>query len=143
MSPGLVIAAAVLFGFLITPLWRYPARVGIEAGTLTVTPTGLNRLWALAWQRQVPVAEVVSVWVEADAGDLRTTPKTRLPGAAIPGLIMAGTYVGPDGRDFWLTYSGKNVVVVETRNGPINRFVLQVADPEKVMRAIWDAMPAR
>jgi hypothetical protein len=127
----LVIALAVVFvgGLLI--LMALPARITIEAGdaALLVRLRGLDPFWCVRRTVAVAWSDIASI-AAADRGNL---PKAgmRLPGAYMPGVIMAGSYGLGQNRTFWDIRRGARLLVITCRPGTAYRhLVLEVADPD-------------
>ncbi|HVL91894.1 MAG TPA: hypothetical protein VM264_00965 [Acidimicrobiales bacterium] len=108
------------------------ARIGVEDGELVVRPRGLHQWWSLRRVLQVPVAAVADIGV-ARAADLPVG--VRAPGTSVPGY-RAGSYGTGADRSFWLVRRREEVLVVELRDRPYRRFVLEVDDPEVVVSSL-------
>lgn len=97
--------------------------------------TGWDRVWALKSDITFPIRGVYNVYADPTA----TRPNGfRLPGTSVPGVIQAGTYIG-NTREFWCVhYSGKSVVF-ELEDLLYSRIVVDVRDPEAVVRRVQAA----
>ena len=67
-------------------------------------------------------------------------PHLRLPGTTIPWLLAAGTYVGPNQREFWCVTRRPQVLVVELTGHEFTRLVIETADPAADMRRLGSAV---
>lgn len=90
---------------------RTPARVTADAKGVHVRPNGPFILWSLSGTITIPWRAIRLAWVEANPERPRGL---RFPGASVPGLIIAGTYVRNDGREFWCWKPGTDALVIET-----------------------------
>lgn len=54
----------------------------------------------------------------------------RVPGTGVPGLVHAGTYVDPRGREFWAVVGRHPMVVIDCRGGEWRRVVVGLEDAE-------------
>ncbi len=141
MRVGGVLAVAAAIGAL--PALAYLsvrrgelARVEVVDGSLVVRPRGLNRLWALKPEVRVPVSHITDVRTGVAR---RSVPSGfRMPGTYVPGVIQAGTYRSRGERSFWLVGRTPTVTVIECRDGPFNRIVLQLSDDaaDELRRAV-------
>ncbi|MEB3830809.1 hypothetical protein [Phormidium sp. CCY1219] len=52
----------------------------------------------------------------------------RVPGTYFPGLIKAGTYYTPRGKEFWFVTRDKDYLVLELREEPYQKMVFTVDD---------------
>src|SRR5438046_1354251 len=103
------------------------ADVTVKGRAVVIVPKGLNRLWAVKSFIRVPLTAVAAARRGPDA---RSLPRgLRMPGTAVPGLIIAGTYRRSGHRSFWLFHRGRNAVVLETPGWTYERIVVEVADP--------------
>jgi hypothetical protein len=92
---------------------------------------------ALASRIVVPVDHVVAAQcVTRPQDDER--PGLRLPGTSMPGLL-AGTFVGPEGRSFWLVGLGETSVRLDLDDEIYTYLVVDVADPRTTLREIYQA----
>ena len=103
--------------------------LSISNGALLVRAIGLNKLWAFKSSITVPLQHVV---------EIRQDPEVtkgwrhgwRIPGTGIPGVITAGTYYKGGQRAFWDVHNPDRAVVIDLRDEPYNRLIVEVADPE-------------
>lgn len=114
--------------------------VSISTAELNITPRGLNRVWAFRRRLSIPLQAVKGARVVSGTRDL---PKgLRLPGTAIPGLMLAGTYVTHGEKSFYLLRDGKELVLLELEGHEYRRVAIQTAKPYDVVRRIHSALPS-
>jgi hypothetical protein len=74
---------------------------------------------------EVPVAAITHVGIERPAFTWRTI---RAPGTALPGVIAAGTFYTPTGREFWYITRDRDYLVLDTPGEYYKRLVLTLDD---------------
>ena len=97
-------------------------KLTIYEGKLRIGFGNFERVLAVKRGFEIPLEHIVEVKTEA--------PKTswkeiRFPGTYVPGVIKAGTYYTPRGKEFWCV-TKKGCLVLELRNEPYKRIVLSV-----------------
>lgn len=119
--------AALPLAVLATARSRAPL-VDLEVvdGALVVRPRGANQWWSLRRRLDVLVRDVVDIGV-GRAADLPVG--LRSPGTSVPGY-RAGMYGTGEQRSFWLARRAEDVLVIELRDRPLRRIVVEVDDPE-------------
>lgn len=142
----LVVAAVVAFVGGLTLLMSLPARIAIEAGHggLVVRLLGLDRLWCVRGKIAVDWRDIASVTVIDRAADRASLPKAgmRLPGAYMPGLIMAGSYGLGQNRTFWDIRRGARLLVISCRAGfEYRHIVLEIGDPDGTAARLAARLP--
>jgi hypothetical protein len=138
---GLVIPIAIVVGVLvaISVTARRPdlVEVSIDDRFLVVQPLGAMQLWSMKRRLRVPLAWVRAARV-ADGTSL--VFGLRMPGVALPGVLAAGSYGFGKNRSFWIVRRRRGPkVVIELDEGGYSMIVLEVPDPETVVRRIADA----
>src|SRR5690349_5762129 len=118
--------------------WRAVVNVTVEQGRLEVRLTGWDRVWALKGQLSFPIEHVERAEIDPGATICRTWKGVRLPGTALPGVIVAGSYWWKDGWTFWSVRFRKRipVLLIFLRNERYHRLALTVDDPEAVIANI-------
>ena len=106
--------------------------------TLILTILGLDQLWTFTHQLAIPFAHIRGVYANPtiDANH----PGLRLPGAYFPGVITAGTFYQDGQRLFWDVHDPAHAIVIELHDERFDQLIVEVADPEGVVRAIWAAL---
>lgn len=123
------------------------ARVEIDLlwNAVRVRPTGMNRVWALRRQIDVPYEQIVSV--EQDVALAQNGPEgLRFPGTNVPGVYTAGTYwkfwASPKLRSFWVRRHPEKTIVLQLRGHHFDTICVEVDDPgrqvDRVRTAIAD-----
>ena len=119
-------------------------RVEIADGRLVVRPVGLHKLWAFKRQIEVPTEHVEGA--ARDPEDARRWAKgLRLPGTAVPWVIVAGSYYR---RGEWTFYDVRprhmdRAVVIRLRDERYARPVVEVEDPATTVAEIERAVHHR
>jgi hypothetical protein len=107
--------------------------VAVEEGDLTVRPRGARWLFALRREVRAPLRAVTSVEV-VDPKSVRLG--LRMPGTALPGVLLAGSYGTGAERTFVLVGRARRVLLVGLSEGRHRRLLVQVADPDAAAAAI-------
>ena len=105
-----------------------------RGGRLHVAFAGLDAVWTLRRQVDVPLTTVAGVRVLSRADALADKPLLRAPGTYLPGVIVAGTYRGLRRRpQLWCVHAADEVLAIDLADGArYERIVLEVADPAAV-----------
>lgn len=102
----------------------------MDADRLELSLEGLEHVWAFRLRPiSVPLAHVT----RAEASMPRTSWKElRAPGTAVPGLIKAGTYYTPRGREFWYVVRSRTrrPLTIELSGEPFQRLVIVIEDAQ-------------
>ncbi len=149
---GVVIAVAAtvafvgaIFGSIFRTASKHDqAALAVVDGALDVRFLGLMPMWALSRGTLIPAESVDSIQVvdRRAGGRYYWHPNgMRLPGAYLPGVICAGTYRRSGVRELWAVGRAERAVAITTRDFPVTRVVVQVADPDAVVAAISAALP--
>lgn len=112
--------------------------VTIKDGTLTIEPTGLDKLWSFTGKLQFPLEHVLGATYDPD---LRNEPKGwRGPGLGLPNKL-SGTFHAGGNKQFW-NISGYEKVVVFTLSPEqeYERVMVTVEDPHEVVRLVNGAI---
>ncbi|MGF7234980.1 MAG: hypothetical protein ACQSGP_08480 [Frankia sp.] len=129
VSIGLV----TFFAIMVSAMLRKPRiDVAVDGQELVIEPRGLDVLWTLRRHVRVPLAQVRGVAVAPLAGVPREG--LRLPGAALPGVIRAGSYGMRPRRDFWDVRRAEEILWLDLApeaGAPYRRLILQVEDPRQ------------
>jgi hypothetical protein len=102
-------------------------QLSISDQTLNIDLDGWEQLWAFYFNAdlKVPLAHITEVSTELPASDWR---EVRLPGTFLPGVIKAGTYYTPNGREFWYVTQRDRYLTLKLENEFYNRIVLAIDD---------------
>ena len=115
------------------------ATVAVEGTDLVVTVKGLDKLWAFKSQIAIPLAHVRGI--TADPGIVAEPKGRRGPGAHIPGLVVAGTFVQDGEKIFWDVRDTSKAVVIELHAEDYQRLVVEVDDPRETVAQVEQALP--
>ena len=115
--------------------------VVVEGNRVRFQVEGWDRLWALKSQLEIPLAHV---------RDARADPEPargwwhglRLPGTQIPGLLTAGSFYQNGGFVFYDVHDPERTVVIELDHEHYERLVIEVEDPEAVVKTLRSAIAA-
>lgn len=109
--------------------------VTIEGRTLKVIPSGLNKLWSLTGNLEIPLAHVAGATLDPGF-NMSGRGAFRDPGLATSGK-KTGTFKFPDGDiEFWNIAQPEQPLVIQLHDEKFDRLVLGVADPRQVADAI-------
>ena len=100
----------------------------------TVSLSAVEKAEALHGDVSVPRAAVVSVRVVPDGLD--EVHGLRMPGTALPGVIMVGTWRDKQGVTFAVCHGRQPAVVVELTGQRYDRLVVTVENPGEVAVAL-------
>ena len=100
--------------------------LSLDSSFLTVTLQPMEKIWAMRGDFRIPVAHVKSAWVGMPKPSWR---ELRVPGSFVPGLIKAGRYLTPRGKEFWyISRRKRHAVTIELTGEKFDRLVLGFED---------------
>ncbi|MTE15623.1 hypothetical protein [Nocardia aurantiaca] len=113
--------------------------IEVTGTTVTVRVIGAHRLLALRDHVSFDLSQIIAL---APAPvDLRP-PWVRAPGTFFPGVIAAGIFRGKGRKEFWDTRFDGRSVLIDLAGSDITRLVVDVADPQVVLRQLSSALAA-
>lgn len=117
------------------------ASVTIDGDVLTVVMHGLDKLWSMRSQLDVPLEHVRGA--SFDPSIVHESKGWRGPGSNVPGVITAGTFHQHGELIFWDVHRGDNAVVIELQHDKFERLVIEVDDPQATVELIQRAIAGR
>lgn len=102
--------------------WGSELKLEISNGKLIIDVGDLEKALAIRGGFEIPLQNIVKAGTEAHRTGWR---EVRAPGTHLPGVIKAGTYYTPRGKEFWYV-TEKGVLVLELQNEAYKRIVLSV-----------------
>src|SRR5688572_21794200 len=113
----------------------------IKGDKLRLQVKGLDRLWAMRSRLDIPLTSVRAVRIDPTIA--RGLWKgVSAPGTHIPGLIIAGTFYQDDKRIFWDVHDAEKTVVIDLVGQRFDQLIVEVDDPESVVKMIESAIEA-
>lgn len=110
------------------------ANLQIFDDTVTVELTAIEKAEALHGNVTVPRSAITSVRAVPDG--LSEVHGLKMPGAAIPGVIMVGTWRGAGGTTFAVCHGARPAVVIELAGQRYDRIVVTVDDPQNAVSSL-------
>lgn len=118
--------------------------INTDSSGLTVELHGPEQVWALRAKVSVPKESIKSVRYEPIFNDWRKW-EVRVPGTAVPRVLMAGSYWTEEGWDFLYIKRprglvkpfAENVLVVETDLPRYTRLILSMDESEAKKAVNW------
>jgi hypothetical protein len=105
------------------------AQIEYTGASLVVHVVGLDKLWALKSQLEIPIEHVIGA--ERATEEAQTWWKGwRLPGTDIPGVITAGTFYKHGEKVFWDVHHPEQAIAILLRHELYNRLIVEVDDPD-------------
>jgi hypothetical protein len=119
----------------------YMARVELTAESLLIHVEGMDQIWALKSQLEIPLQHVLDA--EADVEIARGWwHGIRWPGTNLPGVLTAGTFYKDGQRVFWDIHHPEMTVVISLVGEDYNKLVIEVENPTETVRVIKGAVAA-
>jgi hypothetical protein len=113
----------------------------IEQNQLTIQLEGLEKFWALKSRLQIPAYAIADITFVNEKPVMKDQWSFfRFPGARIPGVLLAGTYLRRGERDFWyLNYRQVGVLTIMFKPQTLNydRVVLSCKRDIAEQLAAW------
>ena len=106
-------------------------KFSISGGCLKITFSGIGTFLAIKHSLKIPLKHIKRVHTKR--------PKTvwnelRVPGSFLPGIVKAGNFYTPRGREMWFSLRNSKPLVIELRGEKYKRIVLGVDDTKWVRR---------
>ncbi|HEY3923359.1 MAG TPA: hypothetical protein VGL75_02260 [Acidothermaceae bacterium] len=117
------------------------ASVSIDGDVMTVVMHGLDKLWSMKSQLDIPLAHVRGA--AADPAIVHESKGWRGPGSNVPGVLTAGTFHQHGELIFWDVHRGDNAVVIDLEHEHFERLVIEVDDPLATVQLIERAIAGR
>ena len=117
------------------------ATVCVNDGVLTVVMHGLDKLFSMRSQLDIPLAHVRGA--HADPEIAHESKGWRGPGGNVPGVLTAGTFHQHGELIFWDVHGGDNAVVIDLEHDKFERLVIEVDDPPATVQLIERAIAGR
>ena len=95
---------------------------------------GLHKVWSFKSELIIPVEHVVSAtqklvnWTSWEGW--------RMPGTAIPFLIVAGTYYKDGEKNFWDVVDKNKAIIIELKDETYNNLVIEVENVEETLNLL-------
>lgn len=117
--------------------------VSIGDSEVRFEPVGLSKLWTFSRGVRVPFS-AIRVVRKAPANVTRGLWKgLRMPGTQLPGVIVAGKYLGWNGWTFWdVRGGGASAIELELLGHRFSRLVVDVADPAAEVERLRAVAPS-
>lgn len=116
-------------------------RVTIEGDTVRFEIQGMDKLWAMKSQLEIPLAHIRAVREDHDEAR-GFFHGLRLPGTELPGVITAGTFYQRDGAVFFDVHDPNRVLVIDLDHEKYKRLVIEVDSPVAVLEQLNAAIGA-
>ncbi len=100
---------------------------------MVINVLGMHKLWAFKDRIELAGSSIKSV---RETDPSVSPPFWRAPGTYIPWIIVAGTYYGKKGKEFWDTTRRSKQIVIELENDKYTKVVVDVENPAKTIREI-------
>lgn len=97
-----------------------------------------EQLWAFNWDKmfEIPVERITSVTTDKPPS---SWTEIRAPGTFLPGVIKAGTYYTPRGKEFWYVTRDKDYLVIELQNEPFKKIILTLDQNQSWLERILES----
>ncbi|MDI9636411.1 hypothetical protein QM565_11685 [Geitlerinema splendidum] len=104
-------------------------KLSIVNDTLKIHWEWYEQLWGFNLQNPfiIPFEHITDVQIDTPES---TWKELRAPGTFLPGVIKAGTYYTPRGREFWYVTQDKNYLTLVLYEEAYKRIVLTLEDNE-------------
>ena len=111
-------------------------KVSIGKDNITLEFPGAETLMALKRRVKIPLKSIESVSTEPRRW---LFPSVKV-GVRVPGVIIAGTYWTPDGREFYYMRNPKKCVTVKLKGNTYKKVIFHSDNKEETAQKIRDAI---
>lgn len=105
--------------------------IEIKNGDVTVRVIGLHKLWTLTSEIHFKERNITSI---NKTGREIQPPWLLRVGTAWPGVICAGVFFGRRRKEFWDRTKNGQGICIELANASYTRIVVDVENPDEVIR---------
>ncbi len=100
-------------------------KLNLILDTLQIELDFWEQFWAFSFEKiiTIPLNHILAV---STAEPQSNWAEIRAPGTFLPGVIKAGTYYNPGGKEFWYVTREKDYLTLELRDESYKRIVLTV-----------------
>ncbi|MBW4648534.1 MAG: hypothetical protein KME06_07515 [Kastovskya adunca ATA6-11-RM4] len=98
-------------------------KLTIENEILKIEWEEIEQFWAFNFTNpfKIPLAHILNITTDEPPSSWQ---EIRAPGTFLPGIIKAGTYYTPRGREFWYVVKDRDYLVLELQEEPFKKIVL-------------------
>jgi hypothetical protein len=98
-------------------------RLSIVEQKIQIELEWYEQLWAFNWYNtfEIPLIHIENVTTDEPPS---TWQEIRAPGTFLPGVIKAGTYYTPRGKEFWYVTKDRDYLVLELRDESFKKIIL-------------------
>ncbi|HEY5086501.1 MAG TPA: hypothetical protein VII66_03995 [Gemmatimonadaceae bacterium] len=116
--------------------------ISIIDGNAVFDVQGLDKVWSLKSQIQVPLSHITSAVIDQEAAR-GWWHGLRMPGTQIPGVITAGTFYQHGRRVFYDVHDTDNTIVIGLNHESYDHLVVEVMNPQAEVTKIMSAITPR
>jgi hypothetical protein len=100
-------------------------KLNLTDDTLQIELDFWEQIWAFSFEKTltIPLSHILNV---STAEPTSNWAEIRAPGTFLPGVIKAGTYYNPGGKEFWYVTREKDYLTLELRDESFKRIVLTI-----------------
>ncbi|WP_462220191.1 hypothetical protein [Ferruginibacter sp.] len=95
---------------------------------------GMHKLWAFKSQLTIPADNITNV--HQDFESIKGWKGWRMPGASIPSIITAGTFIKDGNKIFWDVADMKNCVIVDLKDEEYKQLIIEVDNPAEAIKTL-------
>ncbi len=116
-------------------------RIRVEAKRIHFDVEGIDKMWALRSQLEIPLAHIRSVRIDPEAAR-GWWHGVKLWGSNIPGVLTAGTFYQNGRVVFYDVHDPERTIVIELDHEHYDRLIVEVENPEKERTKVEKAIKA-
>lgn len=115
-------------------------QIEVREDTLVIQLEGWDRVWALKSRLELPLKHVTGVSADADRIAREAEEGWKVKGSRIPHKIVAGTFRQHGDTVFWDVRNPAKAIVIELEDEHYARLVVEVADPQRELERLQEAI---
>jgi hypothetical protein len=113
--------------------------VSLQGDRAVFRVEGLDKLWAVRSEIQIPLAHIADVEVNHEAVG-RWWHGFKLLGTSMPGVLAAGTFFYHGELVFWDLHDPARSIIVSIEHEHYKKLIVEVADPAATAAMLRDAV---
>jgi hypothetical protein len=118
------------------------ADIEVKVNGIQVHLTAGESIWALKGDFFIPVTQIRGAEVTAGRGIFKSLAWALRVGTALPGVLYAGRFYRPGGKDFLMVRPGKPTLQINMDGKVFKRVLISIPDAEAKAEEINTALAA-
>lgn len=116
--------------------------VNLQGDVVVFEVIGFDKLWTFRSSLQIPLAHITDIYADPNPA-MGWFQGTKIVGVGMPDIFKAGIFYQEGEFVFWDVRHPESTIVVELTHEQFTKLVVEVAEPDIVVRAVREAIYSR